>query len=483
MNSDRLYELAFEYKATKLWKVLWDTELFAVKLPDGNIGYISIMGAAGEHCALALYIGEEGMNSYYAILEADRMRMSPFVFQELLMQQNCLQCAFVCKSELSGEEYEEAKSYARKHGIRLSGKNAYPQFVKYQANRCPWELQTRKEEEDLCEALAAAIEIARRLEGKMPGQLGLRSISGTMEIPLLERRDGAYVIGRTVIPGYKEKEVPRPKASNDIAITKLRKARKSGVLECGLIRFFQPVQDDPEEVPVFPVILLAVEASVEHMLSVPPVTHYEENPEELLDYFIDAMVAQNICPIKIKAQDERTYAFAEDLCRRLKIALSIETDLPALEDAKDDFLNLFGTDDEEDRSKFLDMVETLLDLDDEQLNTLPAEIIEQLEYLVQEGLVPKEMTKRLEQIFGFREDREREMSLFDGADGRKPGGKAKGVRKVESMDDIRDAGKRKKGEGAAGGKGEDTEGKRGADMPGKKAGNRAGKGSGNKEER
>ena len=60
MTSDKLYGLAFEYKKTRLWKVLGDMEVFAVKLSADRIGYISIMGYLGEHCALGLYIGEEG---------------------------------------------------------------------------------------------------------------------------------------------------------------------------------------------------------------------------------------------------------------------------------------------------------------------------------------------------------------------------------------------------------------------------------------
>ena len=43
MASDKLYECAFEYKKTKLWKKLWDTEIFAVKFSDGEIGYVSVM--------------------------------------------------------------------------------------------------------------------------------------------------------------------------------------------------------------------------------------------------------------------------------------------------------------------------------------------------------------------------------------------------------------------------------------------------------
>ena len=44
MASDRLYELAFAYKKTKLWERISDSQLFAVELLNGEIGYICIMG-------------------------------------------------------------------------------------------------------------------------------------------------------------------------------------------------------------------------------------------------------------------------------------------------------------------------------------------------------------------------------------------------------------------------------------------------------
>ena len=48
MATERMYELAFRYKKAKLWQRMFDSELFAVKLSDGKIGYCSIMGRMGE---------------------------------------------------------------------------------------------------------------------------------------------------------------------------------------------------------------------------------------------------------------------------------------------------------------------------------------------------------------------------------------------------------------------------------------------------
>ena len=49
-----LYQLAFEYLDTELWKSLWDNQIFAVKFSDGEIGYCCVMGAAGTFCGLGI---------------------------------------------------------------------------------------------------------------------------------------------------------------------------------------------------------------------------------------------------------------------------------------------------------------------------------------------------------------------------------------------------------------------------------------------
>ena len=49
MAEDRLYDLAFAFKNTKLWEKLSDLDLFAVRLPGGEIGYCCVMGQMGDH--------------------------------------------------------------------------------------------------------------------------------------------------------------------------------------------------------------------------------------------------------------------------------------------------------------------------------------------------------------------------------------------------------------------------------------------------
>lgn len=400
MISDKLYQLAFEYKKTKLWKTLWDTDIFAVKLPDSQIGYVCIMGAAGDYLALGVYIGSKGLSSFMRTAATDPLTLPPLKYHECLLQQDCLQCTFENKDELTEEEREEAKKYARAHGIRIAGRRAYPQFKKYTPNCLPWPLQTEKEQAVLCDALAAAIEISRLLEKDPPEALGFgRSSADPPEIPLLGYQNGRYILEKTVLPPESPVEIPTPTAGNDVGIARIKKFKKTGIWECDIIRFPQPVQNTPEEIPSFPLLLLAVESSTGYVLHVPPVQNYEEDPEHLMNLFIEALMDEKVCPIKIKVCDERTYAFAKPLCDRLKIALSMEGDLPALEDAEHDFMMHFSMNESEQLDNLHEMLDSLLQLDEGQLRTLPDELVALLKMLAEQGDLPKDLEEKLDAFF------------------------------------------------------------------------------------
>ena len=114
MASDRLYDLAMQYKKTKLWKKLSDSMLIGVRLPDGSIGYCSIMGMMGEHIAIAVYCGTDGFATYRMMYEGgtDSSSVTDMIWRAL--SQKCLQCAFEAKDELSPKELEEARDYGRR---------------------------------------------------------------------------------------------------------------------------------------------------------------------------------------------------------------------------------------------------------------------------------------------------------------------------------------------------------------------------------
>ena len=90
MYPDKLYQLAFAFRKTNLWKSLYESELFAVALPDGEIGYCCVMGSGGEHLALALYVGNKGLDTFRIMQGAGEVEAHPLkAYETMLSQDSC----------------------------------------------------------------------------------------------------------------------------------------------------------------------------------------------------------------------------------------------------------------------------------------------------------------------------------------------------------------------------------------------------------
>jgi hypothetical protein len=400
MISDRLYELAFLYKKTKVWEQVSDTQIFAIKLSDGKLGYVSIMGFSGNYYALALYIEDSGFQSLYNSIMVDRHKLTQLQFREYLLQQNCLQCVWETKDATPPEEREEVKAYARANGIRIAGKNPYPRFLKYQPNHLPWELRAEEDQSYLCEALEASIALGKLLDGTSSWEAGIHRIENEPDsMVVVEAGDDGYRLGKMAFPKIKKTRFPEPKAVNDISIAKMKKAERTGVWECEIILFPEPVQDNPDEVPFFPVVMMAVESATNFILPISPVEDYTENAEKLLDVFIEAFLKQDLCPLEMKARDERTYAFLKSFCKRLKIKLTIEEELPALEEAEFDFMERFGKSEDEQMEDIIAVLEELLKLSEEEIQQMPDEIEHVINLLMEQDILPEEIKEKIKKVF------------------------------------------------------------------------------------
>lgn len=396
---EKLYGAAFAYKKLKLWDRMWDSELFALRLSGDRTGYVSI-SSFDSYPTVTLYIGEESLESFYAIkeLEEDFITLSLFQVDEIYMRRDCLECSFEGKDDLQEYEREEAKQYAKALGVKITGKRAYPYFLRYQPYLVSSHLRTEQEEEDLCEAISGGIWIAQAWK-KLSPQLAegkLRNQKG--EIPVLKRQDAAWSLDWMALPERKKKEWPEPKVGNDISIARLKKIKKNGVYQCEIIHYPEPVQDDSEETPFFPATLLMVDASNEYILPLPVIRSYEKEFQGLLDALIHGMLENNICPAELLVKDERTYAFAKDLCGRLKIKLEQQENLDALENVEEDLYQTFGQSEAESQEQIIQLLEEMLKLDRQDLNHLPTLVKEQLRILLEQEVLPGPLKEKISQI-------------------------------------------------------------------------------------
>lgn len=341
---EQLYEKAFQYKKEKLWKILWDTDIFAVKLKNDEVGYVSIMGHGGEYCALALYIGDKGFRSFRALAGGISFTGSEFKDHEFILQQKCLHVALVNRDELAQEELEEVCAYAEQKGIKFKGVNAYPQFIKYEPNYHPWEIVKEEEQEALCRAIEVAILLANELRDKTPDALGIQSIGpDTLEVPMFDIKEGKLIQkGSALLPQDEEVHYEPVIATNEIALASVKRLPKNGVWEAELVRLLEPLKTSEEGAPYYPLLLFVVERESYYVMPIAMVGDDDNEFSELLEKFLECCRDQKICPKEISVRDERTFALLSDFCKKAQVKISIsEDDMLALDDVQAAFIDEF----------------------------------------------------------------------------------------------------------------------------------------------
>ena len=384
-----MYELAFQYKGIKLWQQLYDAELFAVRLSDGAIGYCCVMGMIGEHNALALYVGEEGYQSYCAIRNADQDHMTDQMMGELLTSQDCLQCSFENKDMLSEEELEEVQQYASNHQKLLRGKNAFPQFTKYRPGRFPWHYDS------------AAAALKKMLRSYSKEELGLFSLDEEpVKIPMLAFEGGRWIMKYTALPNA-EIRYPEPKLTNDVTAARIKRKAKAGVWECGTLWLPNAVQEEAhaDEAPYYPLALLFIELGNE--LVQEPIVTDGEDPAEMLNEFAQQLLDVKTAPRTIRCGDERCFSLLKDLCAKTGIRLEKTDDPEALNDVIGDLLeHLAGEEDAEfDPKEVEEMFDVLMQMPDSELRQMPQELVNMLYSLSEAGALPDALDNRIRMLF------------------------------------------------------------------------------------
>lgn len=400
-NTEKMYELAFQYKSTKLWKQLYDDELFAVRLEDGEIGYCSIMGELGDHIALGLYIGESGYQSYRFLLDQPRQVDDDILMGTLLTSQDCLQCSFENKDMLSDEELEEVHTYAAAHDKPLRGKNAFPQFTKYRPGRVPWHFDSPVDEQRICTALSAAIALKKMLRDHQKYELGLVSVhDGASKIPLLVQQGARWIIKFTTLPDA-TMNYPMVEWLDEMTTARVKRLKKRGTLQCGVMRLPSPVQDEDEqdEAPYFPLVLVCLNPTSGVLLK--PVLSKTGDGQDIAAGFAEMILSAKAAPERIELRDEQTKAILSDFCGKAGIQAAIADDLSDLDDAMLQMMHRTGPDpDAEDEVEQIeDLCETLMQMRDGELKQMPDEMVAMLLDLAEDGVVPKALAKRLKHIF------------------------------------------------------------------------------------
>ncbi|MBQ9633252.1 MAG: hypothetical protein IJV04_10145, partial [Lachnospiraceae bacterium] len=391
--SDSLFDLAFRYKKSKFWKKLSDDEIFALRLKDGSTGYVCVMGQAGEHCSVALFPDDAALDLLRRYVLSQPI--GRVVREDGLYQMDNIQLIFDNKEFLNEKELLAVRAYAERNDLRLAGKNAFPHIVRYRPERVPWSVDGPADEDRLAEAIRACLDLSENLGKKRPREAGFTYItpeSDTLPLVTYDETTRRYRISGTA--GLKPLAPVTYPGSGDfdrILAANVKKHRRKCTLQCKVVLITEPVVSEDDPVPFFPKALFTFNES-ERMAILPDATKdYEEHPEKQINQLLKQLDLNKVRPARIKAADERTYALLKEAAEALGAKLTMEEQLPELEDLIGGLVGFGGDDEtslEDEYAMMLEMLEEIPHMPDHMIATMPGDLREIIRDMIEAGLVP-----------------------------------------------------------------------------------------------
>ena len=326
-----LYTAAIKFQKKECWNWMWDTDLFGVQNPEnGDIGYCCVMGKAGEHFALGVYLGSEGLRGYLKM----RSKKGYPTLEEVLKYQNLLMASFEGKEYLFKEDLQIIKEI----GLKFDKYQPWPLFRNYRPEYYPWFL-TASEAKYLTLCLYQAIEIANRFK-KNPKMLTPPKRNKNHYLVRVPKKEETGFSWRDL---WLE-PLPLPLPKDELAINPIDKEMlrqiegeyfsHQGTWEIEFFSYPNAVQDEEGDGrPFFPYLFLWVEhysGFVLHSQFIKPDQCVMEFQKQLF-HLIRNMRSM---PEEILVKKEETFRIIEPIAKALQINLQKVNTLPMFNSAK-----------------------------------------------------------------------------------------------------------------------------------------------------
>ena len=325
-----LYGAAMEFKKIACWNWMWDSDVFGVQDPvSGEVGYCCIMGRAGEHFALAVFLGSEGLEGYLKI-RSEETSLFPM---DVILLQKCLMASFEDRRFLQKRDLQVIKTL----GLKFRGRKSWPLFRSYLPGYHPWYLNS-EEAKYLTVALRQAINVSLRFKDNP------ELFTPLMENQYLVRVSEKEKVGlrwrdKWLKPLPLKKEIPiEPVDADRVEYIERMNLLHRGIWEVDFFFFPEAVQDG-EERPYHPYVILLVDHDSGLILN----CHLAKPNEYVSDFpkqFLRSIEGIGTMPREILVKKEEVAKLLEPTASRLRIKLRNVKRLTALEEALDGMLDL-----------------------------------------------------------------------------------------------------------------------------------------------
>ncbi len=330
----RLYEASVRVKEISPWKWMTEADVFGVQNPEtGELGFVSVMGMLGEHYAVSLYLGSEGIHGFLSLQE-----LGPFADPEDLIQIPQLQASLEDREQLEKRDREVIKEL----GLKFRGRNAWPWFRSYRTSFFPWFLESG-EASFLTVALEQLADVAPRF--REDSSL-LEPFDGEGYLLRAPRREGEMLLWEDASTGIPPLDAPPIEVEMEVSkLEALGRLPRSGVrLEVDFFMIPAPVQDEGDR-PYFPHMLLTVDTVSGMILGselLKPFPSQESMWGSVPEGLADQLSGVGLLPEKVSVDSDLLFQLLEPLASEAGFALELSPSLPGLDAVREDLLQAFG---------------------------------------------------------------------------------------------------------------------------------------------
>ena len=151
----KLFDLMAQVEKLAPWKWTHEDDIFGFQMPGTDeLGFVSVMGALGEHYSIAIYQGARGLDGFWHMQELED-KMTP----ETILQVPQLQASFEDRAETTADDREIIK----KLGLKFRGAKAWPHFRSFRPGCFPWYIEKVEAQMLIC-GLEQLLDIAPRFK-------------------------------------------------------------------------------------------------------------------------------------------------------------------------------------------------------------------------------------------------------------------------------------------------------------------------------
>lgn len=247
----KLYDLMIQVKTLAPWEWMRELDVFGVQHPDTEeLGFVSVMGMVGEHYAVAVYLGAEGLYGFIGLETS-----GPNIDMQQFFEVPQLQAAFEDRNELHARD----RKIIRDLGLKFRGKQAWPTFRSHRPGCYPWFLEAA-EARFLIVVLEQLVDVAPRLKAN-PSLFNVAANDQYFARVPVHENDTVTWEDRII--QVAPPESPMLELTMNLGALEALKKLPQGkqVVEMDFFIFPSPIQEERNARPAFPYVLLSVDGA------------------------------------------------------------------------------------------------------------------------------------------------------------------------------------------------------------------------------